>query len=937
MKHSAEMSPERWNRIQQLFDSAIEVESSMRMAWLAETCADDVALREEVVALLNASEDAQCALDPAIDRAIAGALGELGAMQPGTIIGRYRIVRLLGRGGMGAVYLAERADQQFDQQVALKLINRSVAGSSVARRFRSERQILAYLNHPNIARLFDGGASEDGVPYLAMEYVEGTRIDVYCEQRQLSLEQRLRLFQHVCAAVQCAHQNLVVHRDIKPSNILVTADGVPKLLDFGIAKLLDSRHTGTLSELTRVQERVLTPEHASPEQVKGGPIGTASDVYSLGVLLYELLSGARPYALSSRSLDELERHICTVQPLKPSAAAISRESSERSRAIARALAGDLDNIVLRAMHKEPQRRYQSAAALADDIQNYLDHRPVTARPDAWSYRAGKFLRRHLVPTAAASAVVLVIALLVAFYTIRLAAERDYAEVQAEKSAQVAQFLTDIFRVADPSRAQGRQITALELLDQGARDIDERLADQPFVRADLLAAIGLSYKNLSEYRRAGELLERSLAIKTAAGLENTREFALTVYELANLRRFEGRFEDSERQFKRALAIQQRIFDGPHKDTAATLTHLAVLYYEMQRLEDSLMLQRRALEMTRAVLGPTHNETADRMNNLALVLQELDRYQEAERYLREALRIRLDVLGPRHPATLVAQYNLGLLLRSTGRYRQAEVLFRELLPLRKAVQGPTHPSVAYTSSAYGGVMTELGRFDEAEALLKDALHVLSEKLGESHWRTGAVMRRLGLLALERGDYPQAHRQLEAALAIDIATFGSESVNAHKTRTLIARALAAQGETQEATRLLEQSFAALREKVGMDAMDIQGTLNALGRVRLEDHRLEEAAKLFKQALANAERVGGAHSPDAADALLGLSEVALKQDEAPVAVNLAERAIANLRSEFAADHWRVAMAEAVLDRASVAARSAVVLPKEQRSSPQSTQRSRR
>ncbi len=917
MEHSAEMSSERWNRIQRLFDGAFALEARARGAWLAEHCADDVVLREEVVALLNASEDPRHPLDPAIDRAIAGALGELGAVEPGEIIGRYRIVRLLGRGGMGAVYLAERADQQFDQQVALKLINRSVAGSSIARRFRSERQILAYLNHPNIARLFDGGASEDGVPYLAMEYVEGTRIDAYCEQQHLSLEQRLRLFQHVCAAVQCAHQNLIVHRDIKPSNILVTAAGVPKLLDFGIAKLLDSRNTGTLADLTRVQERVLTPEHASPEQVKGGPIGTASDVYSLGVLLYELLSGTRPYALSNRSLEELERHICTVQPLKPSAAAISREPSERSRALARELAGDLDNIVLRAMHKEPQRRYQSAAALADDIQNYLDHRPITARPDAWSYRASKFLRRNIVPTLATSVVMLVIASLVAFYTMRLAAERDYAEVQAKKSAQVAQFLTDIFRVADPSRAQGRQITALELLDQGARDIDESLADQTLVRADLLAAIGLSYKNLSEYHRAGELLERSLAIKTAAGLESTRDFALTVYELANLRRFEGRFEDSERQFKRALAIQQRIFDGPHKDTAATLTHLAVLYYEMQRLEDSLKLQRQALEMTRAVLGPSHNETADRMNNLALVLQELDRYQEAERYLREALGIRLDALGPRHPATLVAQYNLGLLLRSTGRYRQAEALFRELLPLRRAVQGATHPSVAYTSSAYGGVMTALGRFDEAETLLKDALRVLSAKLGESHWRTGVVMSRLGSLALARGDYAEAQRHLEAALTINVATFGPESVNAHKARTLVARALAAQRETREATRLLEQSFAALREKVGMDAMDIQSTLNALGRVRLEENRLEEATKLFKQALANAERVGGPHSPDAADALLGLSEIALEQDQAPVAVNLAERAIANLRSQFSADHWRVAIAEAVLDRARFARRT--------------------
>lgn len=562
MSDSTVMSRARWERIQALFENASALARDQRAAWLAEQCGQDGALRDQVLALLEASAQSESCLERRVENAIAGALADIGDVAPGTLIGRYRIRRLLGRGGMGAVYLAERADQQFDQQVALKLIGRDMPGGSLARRFRAERQILAHLNHLNIARLLDGGASDDGVPYIAMEYIEGTRIDLYCRQQRLDLRQRLQLFQQVCEAVQYAHQNLIVHRDIKPSNILVAADGTPKLLDFGIAKLIDPQQTGSTDGLTRIYERVLTPEHASPEQVRGEPVGTVSDVYSLGVLLYELLTGVRPFALLGRTLEQIEEVICKLQPSKPSAAATCKDAP---RGLARALAGDLDNIVLRAMHKEPQRRYASAAALSDDIQRYLDDRPVQARPDAWTYRATKFLRRNLVAASLAVAVTLVIAVVVSFYTVQLTAQRDRAATEAAKSAQVAQFLTDIFRVADPAQAQGRQITALELLERGAQDIERRLADQPLVRADLLFAIALSYENLSAYDRAGPLLEESLAIKSAARLEETREYVEMLYELANLRRLEGRSSEAERHFQRALEIQQRTVVGPLEDT------------------------------------------------------------------------------------------------------------------------------------------------------------------------------------------------------------------------------------------------------------------------------------------------------------------------------------------------------------------------------------
>ena len=508
---------ERWAQVETLFAAALEQAPEARDSFVEAAVDASDEVREDVASLLHAHARESGQLEASVRAAAGVAIEQADPLAGGDArIGPYRVLRRLGTGGMGTVYLAERADAQFRQQVALKVVNRHLVNDEIVRRFRTERQILADLDHPNIAHLLDGGTTADGLPYLVMEYVVGERIDAYCNARALALRERLALFLAVCDAVQYAHRNLVIHRDIKPSNILVTPDGAPKLLDFGIAKLM-----GTGAErgaaLTRADERLMTPEHASPEQVRGEPVTTGSDVYALGILLYHLLTGERPYTPDDGSVAALERAICETAPDKPStvvmraatragnAAAPAPVPVPAPRRLARALTGDLDNIVLMALRKEPARRYASAAQMAEDVRRYLDQRPVIARPDTWSYRTAKFLRRHTASVTAAAAVVVVLAAVVVYYTQRLAGERDRAQDaerravrETETSKRVSDFLVELFRVSDPDKARGETITAREILDRGAERIDQELDDEPEVQAQLMDTMGLVYRSLGLY-------------------------------------------------------------------------------------------------------------------------------------------------------------------------------------------------------------------------------------------------------------------------------------------------------------------------------------------------------------------------------------------------------------------------------------------------------
>ncbi|HEX6861580.1 MAG TPA: serine/threonine-protein kinase, partial [Thermoanaerobaculia bacterium] len=670
------MNPERFHQAREAFERALGLNPWERAAFLAEISAADPALRDEVAALLGWHERAEGFLEspPGLPEAAAPAA-----------VGPYRLVELLGEGGMGRVYLAVRADDAYRKKVAVKILGAGPARPDLVARFRAERQILAQLDHPGIARLLDGGATEDGHPYLVMEAVDGIPLDRYCDEHRLPVEERLRLFLRVCAAVRFAHQNLVVHRDLKPGNILVTGEGEPKLLDFGIAKLLGPESFDLTMLPTEPGLAPLTPRYASPEQVSGGPITALSDVYSLGVLLYELLTGRRPYGGDTSRLDEVVRAICEAEPPLPSQTAerpaegasaedLAARRGSDPRLLKRRLEGDLDNVLRKALHKEPERRYSSVEQMAGDLESHLSGRPVSARPDTFFYRTGKFLGRHRLASAAAAAFGLFLA---GFLAVLLLQRRELLEnqrrlvAQRDRAEAVSGLLAGVFSTPDPTRSRGETVTARELLDRGAERIERDLARQPEARADLLATMGRSYKNLGLYPEARALLVRSLAERRRlGGAEATAE---SLHELAEVASLEGRYGPAEAWEREALALRLRIYGPDDERVVESRARLARILELSGRFAAAEAEYGRAVTAAREHAG--RGALAGALDRFAGLKARRGETEAAEALFREALALGRQEWGELHPELALTKNNLALLLESRGRLAEAETLFLE----------------------------------------------------------------------------------------------------------------------------------------------------------------------------------------------------------------------------------------------------------------------
>jgi eukaryotic-like serine/threonine-protein kinase len=773
---------------------------------------------------------------------------------------------------MGEVYLADRADAEFEQQVAIKVVHGGVLAPGIHSRLKLERQILAQLDHPNIAHLLDGGSLADGSAYMVMEFVDGEAIDVYCDSNRLDIAARLKLFQIVCFAVHYAHQNLIVHRDLKPSNILVTDAGVPKLLDFGIAKLLDERQAARHTvAVTHADIRVMTPDHASPEQVLGQTITTSSDVYVLGVLLYKLLAGIPPLVISSMRLAEIERAICEQVPVLPSAAVKTSDTAE-SRAIAdaravsprrlqRSLKGDLDTIVSMAMRKEPERRYGSAQQLASDIQRYLDGMPVIACRDTMSYRTTKFIRRHwLTVAAASSAIFLVIAFATTTYvqSIRIAAERDRVAEQRElaerervRAEEISGFLVNLFKLSDPEENRGNQITARELLDTSAKRLQTGFQDQPATKAALMATVGEVYDSLGQYQDAVPILNESLALQPAGsdksrigtllelgraregagdlvGAEQPLQEALhssqldfgagsaetghALWALGRLRQQQGRIAEAKELYKHGLAILETT-KAPPTDLSGVLDDLAKVYAAEAQWPLAKQTFERALALDRAALGDDHPHVASHLINLAVVAQNMGDLHQAEALYRDAIGRMEHTYGTKHPEVAAARGNYGLLLQREGRVSEAEPLLRSALAEKLALYGPDHYKVGYARVSLAMLLHDKGELAEAESEFRQALDSYDKALPIMHQWRAALLMHFAQLLVDRGKSAAALAMSEESLKIWNGTSSPSNPSAAQAHAIHAYALERLGRSPEAAAELDSAVAALLVARGAD----------------------------------------------------------------------------------------------------------------------------
>jgi eukaryotic-like serine/threonine-protein kinase len=848
------MNYERRKQVEDLFEAVLELGAAEREAQLEQACAGDAELLAEVEAMLAANALAEELFDNA-----RGRTGE-------TAIGPYRVLRELGRGGMGVVYLAERADGQYRRRVAIKVIPTARADDPLHQRFVAERQILAGLDHPHIARLLDGGVTEDGRPYLVLEYIDGIPIAEHCDRHRLNIEQRLRLFLDVCAAVHHAHQNLVIHRDLKPGNILVTPTGQVRLLDFGIAKLVNPAFGPANAPVTRTEFRLMTPEYASPEQVRGDSLTTASDIYSLGVLLYELLTGSPPHRLKDGSPVAILQAICERDPERPSTRVTRAETrpldepgqeltpelrgSRRATSaeqLRRQLSGDLDSIVLMALRKEPARRYTSADVLSQDICRFLEGRPVLAHQGSRRYRLGKLVRRHrgsatAVITATASMVIGLGAALWQAQHARL--ERDRTQVALAESREVADFLMGMFEAGDPTRAPGVEVTARELLERGMARAGT-LSEQPLVQARMFAVMGRVYRSLGQYERADSLLARALAIHRAHLGPASGETAEDLAELADVRFLQGDYASADSLHRGALALLARAPEPDPAVLARSLSGLASTRLALDAPDEADSLFRRALDLQRASLGDDHAEVLATNRRLAQVMFFRGDYAAAEEILLRTLARRERLHGEAHPDVAEDFIQLSNIAATRDNDQaRAEALRRRALAVRRQVYGPEHPEVAWSMLQVASALQMQNKDAEAQELIREALEMQRRLLGPAHPEVAASANALGLHLHWLGRHAEAEGTLREALAIYRAAYGPENARVALVLGNLGRVARARGRLAEAERLFREQLEIRRRALGNEHPYVSATLLNLAGVQRERGELADAERLLLEA---------------------------------------------------------------------------------------------
>ncbi|PYS98433.1 MAG: hypothetical protein DMF63_16255 [Acidobacteria bacterium] len=813
-----ELPPEKWNRVKEIFHEAFEMPDGERAQFVSRECSQDSIMLAEVKSLLDSYSESKSLFEAPALAAVADLIEDRLPSSAGQIIGSYKLESEIGRGGMGAVYLASRADDAYDKKVAIKLIKRGLDTDEIVRRFRYERQILAGLEHPNITRLIDGGSTEDGLPYLVMDYVAGVPLTGFADEQKLTVRQRLDLFLQICSAVSYAHQSLVIHRDLKPSNILVTGDGVPKLLDFGIAKITAPGADGDQTiDRTVAAFHALTPEYASPEQLAGQPVTTASDIYSLGVILYELLTGSRPYSFKSRTAVEVGRVLAESPITKPSTSCRMRSCTRESgdgRSCIRALEGDLDNIVLMAIRMEPARRYSSVEQFAADIRRHLDGMPVIARHDTVGYRASKFVMRNKggVVAGVGIAASLIGGLIAASRQARIAArQRDLARSEASKAEKVSRYLQKMLSSADP-RVVGRDSRVIDILRMAADSVETEFARQPEIAADLNTTIGLTYLGLGELCAAEKYLKAALDTRLELFPRRSVKVATSLQNYGKLLSTRGDLKRAEPLFCEALDILENAEGGDETDLANVLDDLGYLRAFCGDGDSAINLHVKELDIRRRTRGQDHPDVARTMGKIATVYAVMGSDAFAEPLLRDSLRILLAAYGPEHPDVAWTKINLvRCILKSEP--DEAERLSREVNETRLRLLGPEHPETAWSLYNLSFVLLTRGKLAEAEDVARTILGMRGPNLPDEHPAVASAYLVLGRVLCAKGSVSHALKAYEVSLELRQMTLPVDHWLLASTRSFMGECLVKSGDVATGRRLLRESFEAIRAKLGDD----------------------------------------------------------------------------------------------------------------------------
>jgi eukaryotic-like serine/threonine-protein kinase len=892
------MDSSRWQNVQAVFHEAANLPESEQRAFVDSRCGGDAALASEVMALLTEDARGGSMLDLDVSQVADQILNptDPSAGSPKEF-GPYRGIRPIGEGGMGVVYLAERDD--LGTQVAIKILRDAWLSPARRARFAAEQRTLAQLNHPSIARLYDADTSPDGTPFFVMEYVEGVPLTAYCKQHNCSVPERLRLFRDVCQAVLFAHQHAVIHRDLKPSNILVKRDGTVRLLDFGIAKQIEA--LGTSAEQTITALRLMTPAYAAPEQIRGEPVGIHSDVYSLGVVLYEMLAGRLPFDVSNRTPAQAEKILTEQQPEKPSgahaeAAEASLAASDFAAPLSRSAWADLDVLCLTAMHKDPQQRYQSVEALIRDVDHYLKGEPLEARPDSWSYIAGKFARRNWRALSAAAAVAALLVAMVVVYTVKLTRARNAALAQAARTERIQQFMLNLFQGGDPSAGPAKDLRVVSLLDGGAQNA-RSLDAEPAAQADLYDTLGNINEKLGRLDDANKLLRSALDERTKTFGPDSKEAAESMLALGALRDTQAQYDEAEKLTREALDIYKRrlppndpaigkamlqlggIFEdrGEYPQSIATLEKTVAFFSapgsSQADLADSLHelananyyagnkavsedINLHALNLYKEIYGEHHPRVADILINLGAIKLDAGHYPEAEAYDRRALDIVQNWYGKDNVVTATDLTILARALVYENRLDEASALLQQSLAIKEAAYGKVHPSVASTLNELGSVALKQGKdYAAAEAYFTRMADICRQVYGEHHYWYATALANIGSVYSAEKDWPRAEEQFRMVIPIFIETQSATSTNTGIARIKLGRALLHQRRYAEAETETRAGYEILVKQ-----MDPKVSWLVNARADLVDEykalkKPEEAAKIESLVVANEVKPAPSH----------------------------------------------------------------------------------